>query len=66
MSCDYVGNELTVGEIVVVLTQFNVGSKYKRLFDAQVIESSKDKTKVKVLETGREVWVNSVSLVRPF
>lgn len=63
---DFSGNEVEVGEQVIVLTNPHSGGKYKRLFHAEVIEVSENKCKVICFENNREVSLTSNSVVKMY
>lgn len=63
---DIHGNVLSVGDNVYVLTTSRPGSKYKRLFYGEIVDTTAKKCKVHCFELGRVVSVESVSLVKPY
>lgn len=60
-------NLIFAGDFVYVVTTPRVGSKSKRLFNAEVLSISKHgKFTVRCLENGREVNVFSPSVIKPY
>lgn len=62
---DINGNELSIGDMVYVLTTSHSGSKSKRLFHAKVIHLTKGRATVECVENNREVRVQGCSIVKP-
>ena len=60
-------NLIFTGDYVYVLTTPSAGSRYKRLFNAEVVEISKHgKFTVRCVENGRVTNVFSPSVIKPY
>ena len=62
---DINGNELSIGDMVYVLTTPHSGSKSKRLFFAEVIRVSSGIATAECVENKRVVRVQGCSIVKP-